>query len=115
VVLAITSFNLLNIRMNFKNESDLIIYHFHVNSIKRVVILSQPVSSLVSLATKESNKFLRMEDASFPVFLSLLILVIIGWLSFAYFYQMPSHPIIMNSSSACLLTSVMSGLHVIGC
>lgn len=52
--------------------------HPHVNSIKREVILSQPISSLVYLATKKSSKFLRIMLPVFPVFLSLLILVTIG-------------------------------------
>jgi hypothetical protein len=89
--------------------------NLHVNYIKSVVMLSQPVYSVVYFATKESRRFFNIEEASFPVFLSLLILVIMGWLSFVYFYQMPSQPIMMNSSSACLLIYVISGLQVIGC
>ena len=89
--------------------------NLHVNYIKTVVMLSHPVYSVVYFATKESSRFFKMEEASFPVFLSLPILVIMGWLSFVYFYQIPSQPIMINSSSACLLIYVISGLQVMGC
>lgn len=87
----------------------------HMNSINTAVMLSQPTSSLVYLATKESSKFFKIRDPSLPIFLSLPILVTMGWLSLTYFYQIPSHPMIINSSSAERLTSVTSGLQMIGC
>ena len=114
VVLVITYLSLLNI-IQIIRIYNLDHRYLHVNYIKSEVILSHPVSYDVYLATSDPSRFFKMEEASFPVFLSLLILVIIGWLSFVYFYQIPSQPTMMNSSSACLFISVISGLQVISC
>lgn len=43
--------------------------NLHVNYIKSEVILSHPVYSDVYFATKEFNRFFKIELASFPVFL----------------------------------------------
>jgi predicted membrane channel-forming protein YqfA (hemolysin III family) len=59
-------------------------------------MLSQPVYYDVYLANKLSNKFFNIAWPSDPVFLSFMILVTMGWLSLTYFYQMPSHPMIIN-------------------
>ena len=86
-----------------------------MNSINIADMLSHPVSSLVSLASRKSNKFFKIMTPSVWDFFSFHILVTNGWESFTYFYQIPSHPIMMNSSFKFRSNSVISGLADINC
>ena len=87
----------------------------HINQIKIAVILSHPVSSLVSAASKESNKFFKITTPSILAFFSFQTLVTNGWASFTYLSHIPSHPMIINSSLGFLSNSVISGLALISC
>ena len=60
----------------FRVPVNLLIYH--INYMSTEVMLSHPTSSFVSLATKKSNKLLRISIGYVFVVLSLLILVIKG-------------------------------------
>jgi hypothetical protein len=79
------------------------------------VILSQPVSSVVSVANKKSSKFFKITTPSVLAFFSFQILVTKGWGSLTNRSQMPSHPMIINSSFGFLSNSVMSGRALISC
>ena len=85
------------------------------NLIRMAVILSQPMPSLVYFASKLFSK------SSIILVLVFLALIYCFTISISplelstYLYQIPSHPMRMNSSPFYLLNSLISGLQVIIC
>ena len=74
-----------------------------------MVMLSHPVSSWVSCASNESNRFINTVKVSEQLRLSLTNLVINGCELLTHFSQIPSQPNIKKSSSGCLLIYLISG------
>lgn len=86
------------------------------NPIKIAVILSHPTPSLVSLAINLSRSSSTVFLKSLPFYINKPLTRFTRPSEFyTYFYQIPSHPMIINSSSFDLSNYFTSGSHVIIC
>jgi Zn-dependent membrane protease YugP len=79
------------------------------------VMLSHPMPDIVSFATNSSNNSSIIFLLGLALPMCALIILISPWLLSTNLYQIPSQPIIINSSSRCLSKTLISGLQVIIC